>query len=210
MPDVLIVARTKMGDGNVCIGGYDITNKRNVRLLDETGANQSASCPFQIGEVWVIDYIPRKNIIPPHTEDVLVLDFCQINKLNEAQLYNFISGHCVINDGSIMSLFEGCVQLPNMGSAFISKRSVPNSSVCFWKPDSKLKLLNDSDNPFKYRFKYRINRHVIHLPYVGERTDLVPGIVTSVDSIVRLSIARWWTGTSQQEEHCYLQLSGWY
>ena len=31
--DVLIVSRTQMGGGNVCIGGFDISKKRNIRLL---------------------------------------------------------------------------------------------------------------------------------------------------------------------------------
>ncbi|RLD55183.1 MAG: hypothetical protein DRJ01_16985, partial [Bacteroidetes bacterium] len=63
--EVLIVAKTHMKNA-FCIGSYDLTNKRNVRLLTSTEANQPLDTEFKIGQIWEIDYIVRSSIVNPH------------------------------------------------------------------------------------------------------------------------------------------------
>lgn len=202
MPKVLIVARTQMGHGNVCVGGYDTSKGHNVRLLDASGANQSAACPYQVGEIWRMSYTPRGNVVPPHTEDILVSSATHIQSLDQRQLAAYILQHCQVVTGPSSNLFDGCVEFPQSGAAFISKGNVPNHSVCFWQLDAALQYTNAYN---KDRFRYFDGVHNTYLPYVGTGAHMA---TISVGSIVRVSLARWWSPPEQDEEHCYLQQVG--
>lgn len=204
MSDVLIVARTQMGHGNVCIGGYDTGNRRNVRLLDAGGANQSGTCPYQLGQIWRMSYTPRINMVPPHTEDVLVSSSTHLQLMGQQQLAAYIMQHCVVVTGSSSKLFNGCLQFPQSGAAYISNDNVPNHSVCFWQIDNDLYYTNTYG---KDRFRYFNGVNNTYLPYVGAGAQVA---TISAGSVVRVSLARWWSPPGQDEEHCYLQLSGWY
>lgn len=204
MPDVLIVARTQMGHGNVCVGGYDTSNRRNVRLLTRNGDNQSGTCPYQIGEIWRMSYAPRPNVTPPHTEDVLVSSATHVQVLGQQQLGTYIRQHCVVVTGPSSVIFNGCVQFPQSGAAYVAKDHVPSHSVCFWQINNALQYTNAYD---KHRYRYYDGMHTTYIPYVGSgvQVNILP-----TGSLVRVSLARWWMPPGQDEEHCYLQLSGWY
>jgi hypothetical protein len=121
MSEVLIVSRTHMGksSGNVCIGGYDIATKRNVRLLTCTGSNQPGTAPFQIGEKWDITYTQNSNLIAPHIEDVMVQSSILIDTLSNANLATFISQNCNIITGNLNLLFGGAIHSPSRAASYI-------------------------------------------------------------------------------------------
>lgn len=204
MPKVLIVARTQMGHGHVCVGGYHTSGHRNVRLLDSRGANQPENCAYQVGELWQMSYAPRQQLVSPHTEDVLVSAATHVKALSQKQLGTYIREHCHVVAGPSVRLFSGCVQFPQSGAAYIGPEQVPDHSVCFWEIDHPLEYTNAFN---KHRYRYYDGTRNTYLPYVGTgaQVDLLPA-----GSLVRVSLARWWAPPDQVDEHCYLQLSGWY
>lgn len=203
--DVLIVARTQMGGGNVCIGGFDISTKSNIRLLTSAGGNQPASVPFQIGQIWKIAYTPKVNLTPPHLEDVMVQSSQLSSTLSSTEIISFITQNCSVVSGALTGLFGGAVKSPLRHASYIDSSSVPNHSVCFWRPNSDLTHTN-SFNKDKYHFVDQ--EHDAYFAYVG----LVPSVaVIPQGSIVRISLPRWWAPPdSSAPKVCYLQLSGWY
>lgn len=204
MSNVLIVSRTQMGGGNVCIGGYDVGAGRNIRLLTATGGNQPGTAPFQIGETWNITYTPKHNLSAPHTEDVMVQSAQLINTLSAAGLAAFISQNCAIVAGGLNLLFGGAVHSPGHAASYIDSSHIPNHSVCFWKPITDLFHVNAFN---KHKYHYADQTNDTYFSYVG----LIPPVnVIPAGSIVRMSLARWWTAPTATSAACYLQVSGWY
>ena len=73
MSRVLVVSRTRMTQGRVCVGGHDLDDGfRSLRLLTKAGMNVREELAIAPGEVWELDYADRPNPDPPHVEDVLV------------------------------------------------------------------------------------------------------------------------------------------
>ena len=70
--NVLIVAKTRMKNPYLCVGGLDLETNQGLRLLQSNGSNQLANTRFNVGEIWDIDYVPKKEVEPPHIEDVIV------------------------------------------------------------------------------------------------------------------------------------------
>lgn len=204
--EVLIVARTRMGDHYVCIGGFDIAARKNIRLLSSEGKPPTKDVPYQIGEIWSVSYtaISGFNIVMPHAEDVAVSSYHRVKQLGPDDLLDFIYSNCPVKKGAISTLFSGHLLLEN-GSACIEKSAVPDHSVCFW----------EIENPLEHhltfgrsKYIYEVGETKVWLPYVG--TD---GPIDEIQApgLVRASLARWWTlAGSGTERKCYLQLSGWY
>ncbi len=202
--DVLIVARTQMSPGNVCIGGFDIGTKCNIRLLTSTGENQPDSAPFQIGQIWNIAYIPKKNLTPPHLEDVMIQTARVSSTLDGADIVSFITQNCSVVSGSLDSLFGGAVKSTLRHASYIDSSCVPNHSVCFWRPNSELVHINTFA---KDKYHYVDDAHNTYFAYVGL---VSPVAVVPKGSIVRISLPRWWAAPGATSKVCYLQLSGWY
>lgn len=202
--DVLIVSRTQMGGGNVCIGGFDIDRKRDVRLLTSNGGNQPGSAPFQIGQIWKIAYTPKANLTRPHTEDVMVQSSLHSSTLSGAAITTFISENCSVISGPLSNLFGGSAHSPLHAASYIDATSIPDHSVCFWRPNSSLTHTNAFN---KDKYHHTDEKHDTYFAYVG----LAPAIaIIPQGSIVRMSLARWWTPPNSNSQACYLQLSGWY
>src|SRR5262249_22522198 len=100
-------------------------------------------------------------------------------------------------------------------SAYVSRSAeVPQRSTGYWVPDRPLLLDRTHRGEKSY---YRISRtfvtggttqqRLLSVPYVGVRAP-VPEI--PAQSLVRVSLSRWWMTRDMDEERCYLQLSGWY
>ncbi len=67
MSRVLIVSRTRMNKGRVCVGGHDLDRDfRSVRLLTPSGMNMPEEKPLVIGEIWELDYTDHDDL-DPHT-----------------------------------------------------------------------------------------------------------------------------------------------
>lgn len=211
MSNVLIVSKTRMHGDRVCVGGIDIDHCRSLRLLDCNGYHETAEdCPFNIYDVWDIDY-SRNTLRPlPHSnEDVNMLYRRPVGsvrgKMAMVDVLNSIGFN--VCKGNIYNVFDGTLKSSDNGTLFISAPEVPGYSTCFWLCDL---CLTRDDFHDKIRYKYRDGRHRwgVNIAYVG--TDIDPQPFIPGDTLVRLSLAHWWQKSPYDEERCYLQLSGFY
>lgn len=198
----LIVSRTWAGNG-VCVGAL-ARNRSNLRLTDQDGYPfLSDSTPYEIGQVWDIEYTPATNLQPPHVEDVVVTSSEFSYTLSD--LASSLASWVPAWRGGVRDLFEGKVKGPTArGSGYIQD-DIPSQSVGFWIPDKD--LVGDWNSEGKrYYFWYEPFR----IPHVGvERNlDVIPE-----GALVRVSLARWYRPDDADEdfpERCYLQISGCY
>lgn len=200
--EVLIVAKTHMKNA-FCIGSYDMTNKRNVRLLTSNQENQPLDTKFNIGQVWEIDYIERPIITKPHTEDVLVQNATFIRNIED--LYSFLIENVNIWKGDPEILFDSKITFPIGGSGFLDqKKSDLAQSVGFWIPDKDIELTILDDK--KHYFYFGLQ--VYSFPFVGSisKINTIPK-----GTILRVSLTRWWSPDPNKiQKRCYCQLSGWF
>ena len=195
----MIVARTKMGGGRVCIGALSEEGE-NLRLLSPTcGYQQSA---LQIGQLWDVTF-NRCKVTPPHAEDVAVIDQAQRKQALDVKTY--VLERVTPLNGTIDQLFDGTIRFTNSGSGYISQANgLPGYATGFWIPSSDL-ILEETPRGALYgpRKDYR------HLKYVGFQTQVAS---ISAGQLVRVSLAKWWKPQDADpdfEERCYAQLSGW-
>ena len=213
MAQVIIVSRTRMADGFVCVGGVDVDNRRSVRLLDARGHHETAdTCPYTIWDIWDIDYYPNQRRPNPHTEDVNVTRRIKIDRVDAPNMSVNRFAELMLNSnrpifhGSLFSVFNGKLRRTDNDKLYISKDDVPTYSTCFWINDKRLLGYKNDRGRWQYRYTDMSNRFGYTISYVGsaEPIDTIePG------SLVRLSLAHWWKPeNSDDEERCYLQLSG--
>ena len=201
--DVIIVSKTHMHNAT-CVGGV-LADGRFVRLLDQFGHNQDSDTPLNIGDVYTIRYSERNNKIPPHVEDILVNNFTfKFTFSTITKMVEYLRDKLKVNiwKGSTDILFDGRLHWTSGGSGYISKNGeIPNKSVGFWIPDRDL-TRNDFGEKVRYNYPIRWRS----LSYVGfqEPVQTIPA-----GTLVRVSLARWWS-PNDDDERCYLQLSGWY
>ena len=203
--DVIIVSKTHMANA-VCVGalGFD---GRSYRLLDENGYNQPHDTQFEIRQIWDIYFRERQNPTPPHTEDILVYSKKLTGTVKrELTMLDLINRFNVsVWRGSPDILFDDCLLWTNNGSGYITIESqIPNRSTGFWIPDKDLTKRIFYD---RVRYNYPNVNDWKSLPYVGfeESVEIIPA-----DTLVRVSLARWWDRNGETENRCALQLSGWY
>lgn len=187
----------------VCVGGV-LADGRFVRLLDSNSNNQSINTKLEVGEVYTINFEERKSVTPPHVEDILVDSFkykFTFNSINDMVNYLIDKLEIPVWEGSCDVLFDYKILWTLGGSGYISEENVPSHSVGFWKSDRDLTRRDFND---KVRYSYPIRWR--NIPFVGfqEPLDVIP-----MGTLIRVSLARWWSPDGE-EERCYLQLSGWY
>ena len=213
MAQVIIASRTRMADGFVCVGGVDVDNRRSVRLLDARGHHETSdTCPYTIWDIWDIDYYPNQRRPNPHTEDVNVTRRMKIDRVDAPNMSVnrfaelMLNSNIPIFHGSLFSVFNGKLRRTDNDKLYISKDDVPTYSTCFWINDKRLLGYKNDRGHWQYRYTDMSNRFGYTISYVGsaEPIDTIePG------SLVRLSLAHWWKPeNSDDEERCYLQLSG--
>lgn len=199
---VLIVAKTYMSRA-FCVGAYDMDGHKNIRLLTPEGNNQPPNTSFEIGQIWNIDYIPRPNIVRPHTEDVLIQKCNFIENIKDIRGY--LTTHVPIWTGEPSSIFNGKVSFPIGKAGFVEQKdSKLNQSVGFWISDKSLDLTILDD---KKHYLY-FGEQVYSFPFVGamEKVETIPS-----GTLLRVSLARWWSPDPNQfPKRCYCQLSGWF
>jgi len=202
--DVIIVSKTRMSSA-ACVGGV-LANGKFVRLLNSDGYNQDSDTELKIGDVWTIEFEERNEKKPPHIEDVLVSSMTfkfSFDSISKMITYLKEKLKVKIWRGSTEVLFDGKIQWTNGGSGYISETGgIPENSVGFWIPDQDL-LRKDYNEKVRYSYPIRWR----NISYVGyqDPVDKIPA-----NSLVRVSLARWWSPNEEDEERCYLQLSGWY
>ena len=181
-----------------------MSQNRNVRLLTSNGGNQARDALFHVGQIWRISYAQKTNLVSPHSEDVMVQSSHLSATLSGVEIKSFISKNCNVITGSLSNLFGGSVHSPLHAASYIDATSVPNHSVCFWKSNVNLIYKNLFD---KDKYHYADAKHDTYFTYVG--VESVIGIIPQ-GSIVRMSLARWWSPPNSESKACYLQLSGWF
>ncbi len=212
MARVIIVSRTRMANGYVCVGGVDVDYHRSVRLLTANGGHETATdCPYEIWDIWDIDYYLSQRRPNPHTEDANVTRREKVDRVDAPNLsINRFAGWLEragipIFRGSLFLVFDGKLKLTDMDKLYISKEDVPAYSTCFWINDKRL-LGYESRGRWQYRYNNMSNMYGYAISYVGvdEPVDTI-----EEGSLIRLSLAHWWKPEdSDDEERCYLQLSG--
>jgi hypothetical protein len=200
-----------MANDKVCIGGIDLDKSIYVRLLDINGYHESReNCPYKIREIYEIEYIQSPRPLP-HSEDVRVLSRNKTGELkqNLSMLDTLFKNNFTVYSGNIRETFEGKLNHTNSGTFYISKENVPQNSTCFWICDRNL-IRDDYHNKIRYNYRdddiFRRNHRIV---YIGLEEN--PAQIISRNTLIRLSLAHWWSPQdSEDEERCYLQLSGWY
>lgn len=199
--EVLIVSRTRMRNG-VCCGGLDLQSGEFIRLHDHWGKNLTESAPFQIGDVYNLNYRTAVSCRPiPHIEDKEILpNYEKLRQLTTTEFVNEIDRLVAVPNGGIETIFEGKLRRSTFAT-YISPEAIPQFSVCFWRPNAPL-IKSGFLGKTKYWFEgsYAIN-------YVGfqESIEVIPA-----GTLLRMSLANWWSPDNITEKRCYLQLSGWF
>ena len=211
MNKILIVSKTRMTSSSVCVGGVDLDNRQSVRLLYWNGRLESLyECPYNIRDIWEMDY--RKDIQSPlpHSEDVSVIARKITGRLDRSIRFLDLLrqiGFRVYQD-DIRNAFEGKLQTTESGIFYISPKAIPFNSTCFWLCDREL-WRNEVQGKVRYRYNDGTHNWGHNIMYVGIE-QATPALIPQ-NTLLRLSLARWWAPDHRRdEERCYLQFSGWY
>lgn len=198
--NVLIVGRTKMFGASRCIGGLT-DDGRSVRLINPTG-QWDTSAPFQIGQIWDIEFKGAPPLSDPHTEDLIVGKYAYVG--DQVNLIDRIKALSPPHNGDINSLFNGYIRFTGNNNGYIShENGVPNFSTFFWISDTDVTLRDDGSH---YECAAWFNKR--GMSYKGEPA---PVQTIPAGSLIRVSLARWWKPEDVEiEERCYVQLSGWF
>ena len=202
MVSVLIVAKTHMGTG-ACIGGLDCETNKNIRLIPPRRLHHPEDTPFDVGQLWDIDFHRAPEVTPPHVEDVIVTREQYVSRVPD--IGTMLLRRVQPWRGQPTQLFDGLLSFRN-GKGYISRmRGISSGSTGFWIPDKPLKRVFDRNKVYYSYAQTSLGSYM--LPHVGyvESVAYIPA-----GALVRVSLARWWTPEGMPEPRCYLQLSGWY
>jgi hypothetical protein len=231
---VLILGKTRMKKEKCCIGAIT-QDGQSVRLLTAEGYNQPEDTPFEVLQVWDVDFNRPSTAIPPYVEDVRVQRQSLSRPMKKGKkVIDVLRGLKIpIWEGGPTVLFDGLIEWERSDvtvtySGYISRTTghLPQQSVGFWISDKSLtrggsnltfssdlsdwqkKLILaqagqyglEKDEYFYYEKSYR-------LKFVGFQPmpDELPA-----GTLLRVSLARWWSYAADTEEKCFLQLSGYY
>lgn len=198
--EVLIVSRTRMKNG-VCCGGINLQTGEFIRLHDHWGRNLTSEAPFHIGQVYNLDYRKALHTRPvPHVEDKEIMPGYQfVRELSSSDIISEIDRLINVPYGGIDLIFEGKLRYSSY-STYISPEDIPDFSVCFWRPNAQL-----VKSEFLGKTRYWFDKNIIS--YVGfqEPLNVIPE-----RTLLRMSLANWWSPDDITEKRCYLQLSGWF
>lgn len=203
--DAIIVSKTHMTTA-ACVGAIS-TSGNYLRLLNDGAYNQPIETEFEVRQVWDIEFETRQDIRAPHVEDVIITSKELKGTLkDELTMLNIVERFKIpVWKGSPDVLFDGILQWTDSGSGYISEEGeIPNHSVGFWIPDRNLTKRIFYE---KVRYNYPKTNGWRSLPYVGfeNAIETIPA-----NTLVRVSLARWWDTNGTTENRCSLQLSGWY
>lgn len=205
MQQVLILSKTHM-HGQVCVGGILTRNGKFVRLLDEDGHNQPEDTPFEVRQVWEIEFTQKSNCTPPHVEDILIHNQTKKGVLKkEITLTDYLVKTLKVKvwRGAPDNLFDGLIKWTSSGSGYIDNHAVPSNSVGFWIADKD--LTRNDYNGVRYKYPSPLGWRTIKFVGFQSPVQKIPA-----GTLMRVSLARWWQKDEHSDKCCYLQLSGWY
>lgn len=195
---IWIVAKTRMKKMR-CVGGVG-EDGRSWRIMGPDGSHHREDTPFEVGQCWEMELRPVDGCRPPHVEDARLLSYELVG--DGVPLARQLPSGVTVWSGGPQTLFDGHLRFTDTGRAYVGRESVPTCSTGFWRLDAPLRLRGDA-----VRYGYQCGRHRFAIKYVGvaEPVQELPA-----GTLVRVSLARWWSGEHGVEERCYLQLSGWF
>jgi hypothetical protein len=194
---VLVVSRTNLRD-LACVGAIGIDGDASLRLLDGRGRYLPVD-EFSIDDVLDVDYVRPARVAAPHVESVHMRRWQTMAHIADPR--EEILARVTPWRGGLECLFDGLVPLDrSRRKCFVPEEGpVPNCSTGFWLPTVSL----DFDGS---RYVLQENgRHVCTIPYVGLDA---PVEHIGPDTLVRVSLARWFQPTPDVAPACYLQISG--
>lgn len=210
MERVLIVAKTRMKNG-VCVSALTRSTNRHLRLKPPGRFNQPPDTQFEIGQTWDIEFQEDQEIIAPHTEDVTVVKQEYVGQVTDMRA--ILEKRVKIWRGGPESIFDGLLTIANT-SAYVSKSSeMPKHSTGYWMPMNELYISYSPHDKPRYNADYLVRQNgrsrwrTLHIPYVGLAKPIT---FIPKETLIRVSLCRWWKYDDADEERCYLQLSGWY
>jgi len=204
--EVLIVSKTHMSN-TACVGGLVLSNNRYVRLLNQGNNNQPTDSPFEIGQVWDLNFADRTQIHQPHIEDVVVSTRNYLRTVDN--IPNLLRERNLIDwKGHIDNVFGGLLHWTNSGTGYIPLGGqMPVKSVGFWLIERDLiRVTFDT----KTRFRFPNGTNYRNISYVGyqETIATIPS-----GTVLRVSLSRIFPPEVTEitaPRGYYLQLSGWY
>jgi hypothetical protein len=210
MEEVLIVAKTRMGPGKACVGGLNLSTCKNVRLRLPGDNSPPVNTPFEVGQVWTMNLRSVTHPTPPHVEDKIFTNHNYIASYPSlrSQLLQYIQPW----KGGLTQLFDGYLQGDGR-KVFISRSGgLPSCSTGYWLTTIPLTLICAYGKAYYTidsvaRKGQEFYRSAFSICYVGFAEPL-PEI--PANTLVRVSLARWWRKEEHDEERCHLQISGWY
>jgi hypothetical protein len=203
MSRVLVVSRTRMNQGRVCVGGHDLDREfRSIRLLTKAGMNLKEDDNIDVGDVWELDYKDHPEPDPPHVEDVLVSDGKRAEKLPVDRVRALILENETPWTGNPDALFDEAVAATPNGRVYVpAEGPLPNRSTGYWIPDDEL-IKNIAFE--KARFLYAGSSQLNAFSWAGMAD---PPARIAQGSLVRVSLARWHDPASAPAGY-YTQISG--
>jgi hypothetical protein len=205
MSRVLVVSRTRMNQGRVCVGGHDLDDDfRSVRLLTSGGMNLKEEDAIAPSEIWELEYQPHTEPDPPHVEDVLVSKGKLVEKLPTEETARLILAHETPWSGGPEELFDGTVRGTPNGRVYVpGEGPLPNCSTGYWLPEDSLIKYISFDRP---KFTYQGDSPLDEFTWAG-MTDAPDEIEHG--TLVRVSLARWYNPSSAPAGY-YVQISDTY
>lgn len=205
MSRVLVVSRTRMNQGRVCVGGHDLDQDfRSLRLLTKGGMNIKEDAGIDVGEVWELGYEDHSEPDPPHVEDVLVSEGKRAETLTSSEVRALILENETPWAGSPDVLFSGTVAATPNGRVYVpGEGPLPSRSTGYWTPDDEIVKHMAFG---KVKFLYIGGSELNEFTWAG-MADPPPRIAPG--TLVRISLARWHDPASAPAGY-YVQISGVY
>lgn len=196
---VVIVGKTHMYGGLWCIGALRLRDWSSLRLLP-VGNDRAwpANTSVDVGQVHEVEGARLNQVVHPHSEDFRLTAISPVGRF-EGNLPQDISDHVRVARRGGTPLFQDCLVRLQRSSLGVVHANVPAFSTQFWVADRNLPLIRKWGKNYYSWGDFEVR-------YVGAYQAIAE---IPAGSLVRLSLARWWA-PEDQEEACYLQLSGWW
>ena len=197
----MILSRTRMANNHICVGGFDVINRKMVRLLDDRASALTNAFPYKIGETYTIEYEYRYQLTAPHLEDIAVYNYQLKSSFNKNNLD--ICVHSNSHDVKNLSELFAQKLTWNNCKGYALASNPPNFSVQIAK--LKINLVRVGDDYQEASF-FPLRK----VKYVGElNINSLPQTILA-GTPIRFSLARPWDKDHSGIKLCYLQLSGVY
>lgn len=207
MAQVLIVAKTKMKTG-ICLGGLVSGSYRSIRPLPAQGFNHPQNKRIHVGEIWdlTLKDMPKREIAPPHTEDMRIIQERYIRTVPTSQLKAVLLKRVKAPFVHPSALFDGLIQFTYKQRGYVSPTDgLPGYSTGFWRFNQPLHKYEDDDDEARYLYFDDDGAEALDVKHKGfdDPLEIIPP-----GALLRFSLARGFPDDPQKR--CYLQLSGWF